>query len=593
MLLNMLQSFAATNKTSRPSRGANMKRFTGRRSSAGARLGALLGAVLLVAGACNPAADTGDQQSGATGEIKNPGVLVVTTDDEPESLDPAAIEDNGLGRSAVMLGYDRLLDIPEGTNELAPSVATEVPSVDNGLISEDGLTYTFNLRDDVKFQDESDLTADDVKYSWDRVMTMNLPEGQAQNFVSINEIRVVDDYTLEVELKEVDASFLYNVVASMPASIVNPDVVEANGGITPEQPNEFMSQNMAGSGQYRLVTWETGERLTFEINEDYWGEPAKEDLRWLNVQDPNVSTLGLRAGDHDIIEGVPAIIPDVEGAPGVIVNTDTPGLQLLQIGFNMNYRVEDLPKGDDIPADFFHNVRVRQAFSHAFDYESFIEGALSGAATRGSFFIPEGMYAHDENAPIYDYDLEKAEELFRESGWWDRGFTVSVIAEEDSSFTDQALILKDGIESLNPNFHVNVLALPEARFDELMARQPIPVAMWSWTTPEFRDPHAYYLDSAHPEGRWGTLAGLGRGYENPDEIAQMIEDANRELDPQARAELYAELQQVIYEQAPSILPAQEAVVLAYRDWLTNVSGNPMWPRPGLRYSLYGKGEDET
>jgi peptide/nickel transport system substrate-binding protein len=199
------------------------------------------------------------------------------------------------------------------------------------------------------------------------------------------------------------------------------------------------------------------------------------------------------------------------------------------------------------------------------------------------------MYGNDPDAPTYDYDPEKAEELFKESGWWDKGFTVSLVAEEDSVFTDQSLILKDGIEALNDKFHVNVMAIPESRFDEIMATTPIPIGLWSWTTPEFRDPDSYYMDSAHPDGRWGKLAGLGEGYENPDEIASMIEAANRELDLDKRADLYSELQKVMYDEAPSILPAQENIVLAYRDWLTNVTANPMWPRPGLRYSLYGKG----
>jgi peptide/nickel transport system substrate-binding protein len=563
---------------------------------------AIMFVLALLAAACNPAADPADTGAaggseagggaqGGGGDIKNPDALVIATDDEPENLDPAAIEDNGLGRTAVMHGYDRLLDVATEGTELIPSVATEVPTTANGGISEDGLTYTFNLRDDVKFHDGSDLTAEDVKYSWDRVMTMNLPEGQAQNFESIEEITAVDDHTLEVRLNRVDASFLYNVVASMPASIVNPDIVEENGGVQADTPNEFMAQNMAGSGQYKLISWERGERMSLEVNEDYWGEPAKEDLLWFNVQDPNVSTLGLRAGDYDIIEGVPAIIPDVEGAPGVVVDPDTPGLQLLQIGFNMNIAEDQLPEGDDVPADFFHDSRIRQAFNYSLDYDSINAGPLSGAATRGSFFIPNGMYGHDEEAPVYSYDPARAEELFKEAGVWDTGFTVSVIAEEDSIFEAQMLILKDGIEGLNENFHINAMALPEARFDELMAQQPIPVAMWSWTTPEFRDPHSYFMDSAHPEGRWGTLAGLGQGYEDPDEIARMIEEANQELDPDARVELYSELQQVMFEEAPSILPAQENVILAYRDWLHGVIANPMWPRPGLRYSLYSKGED--
>jgi peptide/nickel transport system substrate-binding protein len=543
----------------------------------------------LAGAACSPAADTDESSGGGGGDIKNPGVLTVATDDEPEGLDPAGAEDNGLGRTAIMAGYDRLLDIDPAGTDLIPSVATEVPTIDNGGISEDGLTYTFTLRDDVKFHDGSDLTAEDVVYSWERVMTMNLPEGQAENFATIESVSAPDATTFVVKLTQVDASFLYNVVASMPASIVNPDVVEANGGVAADTPNEFMSQNMAGSGQYILTSWERGERINFEVNDDYWGEPAKTDLRWFNVQDPNVYALGLRAGDYDIIEGIPTIIPDIEGAPGVIVNPDTPGLQLLQIGFNMNIPVDELPDGDTIPADFFHDKRVRQAFNYAFDYEAMKNGPLSGAATRGSYFIPEGMYGFDPEAPKYDYNLEEAERLFKETGWWDEGFTISLIAEEDSVFTNQSLILKDGLEGLNPKFRVNVMALPESRFDELMAETPIPVGMWSWTTPEFRDPHSYFMDSAHPDGRWGTLAGLGEGYENPDEIAAMIEAANSELDLDARAALYAELQQRMYDEAPSILPAQENIVLAYRDWLTDVTANPMWPRPGLRFSLYGKG----
>lgn len=551
------------------------------------RVSALFVVLLLVA-ACNPAADESDSEGGG-GEVQNPDFLVITTDDEPETLDPAGAADNGLGRAAVMYGYDRLLDVGPDTIELSPMLATEVPTLENGLISEDGLTYTFPLREDVTFHDGSDLTADDVVYSWERVMTMNLPEGQAFLFENIEEMRAVDDYTFEVTLKEVDASFLYGTVGAMPASIVNPEVVEENGGVADNEPNEFMDANMAGSGVYKFVNWQRGERLNLEINEDYWGEKAKLDLRWLNVQDPNVSTLGLRAGDYDMIEGVPAIIGDIEGAPGVELKTDTPGLQLLQIGFNLRFNEEDLPEGDTVPADFFHDVRVRQAFNYAFDYQAMIDGPLFGAATRGSYVLPQGLYGYDPEAPIFDYNLDRAEELFKETGWWDEGFTVSVIAEEDSSFTDQALILKDGLEGLNPKFRVNVQALPEARFDELMAQDPIPVAMWSWTSPEFRDPHAYMLDSAHPDGRWGTIAGFENGYEDPDAIADMITAAQRELDPDARAELYSELQQVLFDEAMWIFTAQESAVLAYRDWLTGVTVNPMWPRPALRYSLYGKG----
>ena len=192
-------------------------------------------------------------------------------------------------------------------------------------------------------------------------------------------------------------------------------------------------------------------------------------MRWDITTDGNVWELGLRAGDYDIIPGTPASIKNLKGASGVKVQSDLPGLQLLQIGFNLNIPEGDLPKGDTIPADFFQDKRVRQAFNYAFDYDAMRDWVLSGASTRGSFFIPKGMYGYDEKAPKYDYDPAKAEALFKEAGWWDKGFRLSVVVEGGNLFEEQALILKDGIEDLNEKFQINVMALPEARFDEIMA----------------------------------------------------------------------------------------------------------------------------
>lgn len=548
---------------------------------------AVLGVLVLLATACSPAADT---EGSGGGDVKNADVITMVIGEDPDSFDPAAIDDRGMGRAVLLHGYDRLLEFAPGSSDLVPSIASEVPTLENGGISPDGLTYTFTLRDDVTFQDGSELNSEDVVYSWNRVMTMNLPEGQASTFEPIKEMSAPDPTTFVVTLDEVDASFLNNVVVTMPASIVNSDVVESNGGVQAGTPNDYMAQNLAGSGPYKVTNWERGERVSFEVNEGYWGKPAKVDMRWDIAADGNVWELGLRAGDYDIIPGSPESIGDLQGAPGVVVESDLPGLQLLQIGFNLNIDEDELPEGDTIPADFFHDKRVRQAFNYAFDYDAMRESTLGGAATRGSFFIPEGMYGFDPKAPTYDYDLDEAERLFKEAGWWDEGFTLSIVVEGGNLFEEQALILKDGIEEINPKFRINVLALPEARFDEIMATQPISAAMWSWTTPEFGDPHPYFMDSAHPDGRWGELAGLGKGYDDPDAIASLIDAAKRELDPDARAEMYAELQQMMYEEAPSVLPGQENAVLAYRDWLNDVAANPLWPRPSVKLSYYDKGQ---
>src|SRR3546814_787589 len=185
---------------------------------------------------------------------QNPGVFVHAADDEPTTLGPAQVEPGEGGETVILQVYERLLEFAPTGPELIPALATEVPTLENGLISEDGLTYTFPIRQGVKFHDGSDLTAQDVKFSWDRVMTMDLPEGAADTLIDIvAETEVADDHTFRVMLKRPSASFLNGVVVAMVSSIVSQDAVEANGGVAAGQPNQFMAGNMVGTGPYRFT----------------------------------------------------------------------------------------------------------------------------------------------------------------------------------------------------------------------------------------------------------------------------------------------------------------------------------------------------
>ena len=150
------------------------------------RWAALLLALTMIAAACNSATsdttqpgdntETTDAPTGGD-QVKNPGLLVHAADDEPSTLDPAQVEPGEGGETVILQVYERLLEIGSGGPDLVPGLALEVPTVDNGLISADGMTYTFKLREGVKFHDGTDFTASDVKYSWDRVIEMDLPEG--------------------------------------------------------------------------------------------------------------------------------------------------------------------------------------------------------------------------------------------------------------------------------------------------------------------------------------------------------------------------------------------------------------------------------
>lgn len=569
------------------------------------RVLALLFALMLLAVACTGAEESGETEdspgggeitaeSGGEGEGGGEEAPVDTfvhaADDEPLSLDPAGVEPGEGGETMILQVYERLLEIDPNGPELIPGLSTEVPDDENGLISEDALTYTFPIREGVTFHDGSDLTADDVKYSWDRVMEMDLPEGAGGLLSdSIAETAVTDDGEFEVTLQKASASFLRSVTTAMVASVVSEDAVEGNGGIAAGEPNQFMQTNMVGTGPYSFGAWNRGENIQFEIFEDYWGEPANLDLRVEIVPDPDVRVLGLRAGEYDMIETDPSFIGDVEGAEGVELFTEGLLVEPIHIAFNLNIPTDEIPPEDTVGADFFHDPRIRRAFNLAYDYEAFLNGALGGFGDFNSHYIPQGVFGYDPEAPVYDSpDLAEAERLFREAGVWDEGFTVSVVTEEANLFEIAALVLKDSLEGLNPNLRVRVVAVAEAQFDEAHASDPVPYPMWVKNADPFADPDAYMQAYEHPDGQWGEVHGFRQGYEDPDQIASLIDDAAVEIDETRRAELYSELQQLLYDDPMWIIAAQEGIANAHRSEVEGFVLNTLWPRPNVKFALFDK-----
>lgn len=564
------------------------------RKSIAWRMLALIAILALVTAACSAGettddttGDTGTGSTAASGEVPNPDVLVVTVNDDVFNLDPAAVNGNDVGMDVILNVYDRLVALAPEDGSVIPSLATEVPTVDNGMVSEDGLTYTFPLREDVVFSDGSEMTAEDVKYSWDRVVEMNLPEGQAPLFENVVETTVVDDHTFEVTLNQVDASFLAFLAAHPVASVVSQDAVEGNGGIAAGQPNEYMAQNMVGTGPYTLASWERADRMQFDINPDYWGEPAHLPVRWELIVDSPAT--GMQAREYDIVDISPTDVPSFEGIEHAVVDTSVLDLQVLQIGMNMNIAEGALPEGDTIPLDFFQDVRIRQAFNYAFNYQGYIDGILGGLGGRNSFILPVEMYGYDPDAPIYETDPAMAEQLFTEAGYWEEGFTVSIYSDQThEGFTGAALTLKDSIEALNPNFHVNVLAVPEAQFDEVLATDPLPTGMWSYTSSQYSTPDAYLFDSALSDGRYGAVNSFVDGYTDAAAVDELINSARTALDEQTRLDILSEIQNVLYEEAMWIMPANEGAPTARGDWVTGHVENPMWPRPSQYWALYDK-----
>lgn len=552
-----------------------------------AALGLVLSACVGSSGGGDAAGTSPGDSGGGTAAVSNASVIVHAQNGEPSSLDPARAEQGEKGEAFIDNVYERLLDVgPEGP-ELIPSLATEVPTQENGLVSEDRLTYTFPLRQGVKFHDGTDFTAEDVVFSWQRAMTMNLPEGQASALVdSIASMRAVDESTFEVTLNEPDASFLYSVVLNPVASIVSPDAVEANGGVVADTPSEWMDTNMVGTGPYVFDSWKRGESLLMTVNPDYWGTKAGADVRWDITPEESSRVLALQAGDADIIDISPSNVSDVEGVEGVSIYENGLLLEPIHLGFNM--RSDALPDGDTIPSDFFADKRIRQAFNYAFDYDTYINSFLDGYGARYTSYIPQGVFGYDATAPVYEYDPAKAAELLQQTEYWDKGFTVSILVQAgEPEFEGVALLMKDGIEKLNPNFKVNVVNQAETQFDENLGADPVPYALWVKNADPGADPHQFFDPLQHPDGDWGSKHGMREAYADPDKIAELIDAGKATVNPEERAAIYAELQRLLYEDPMWVYAAQEGLAFPYRSWLNGFVVNPLWRGP--HYEYYSKG----
>jgi peptide/nickel transport system substrate-binding protein len=239
-------------------------------------------------------------------DIKQGGSMIVTYKDDVSTLDPA-IGYDWQNWSMIKSLFDGLMDYEPGTTILTKDLAEDF------TISGDGTVYTFALRKGVKFHNGRELTADDVKYSLDRVTNPKTQSPGAGFFASIKGydavasgeatsltgVTVVDPYTVKIELGHPDATFLH-VMAINFSSVVPKEEVEKWGADFGKHP--------VGAGAFKLAEWTLGQRLLFERNKDYWnaGMPKLDEITFEVGQEPVVALLRLQRGETDIPgDGIP------------------------------------------------------------------------------------------------------------------------------------------------------------------------------------------------------------------------------------------------------------------------------------------------
>jgi peptide/nickel transport system substrate-binding protein len=488
---------------------------------------------------------------------------------EPGEADPATAYD---ARSATLINnvYDRLLTYEgDDATTFAPMLA------ESWEVSSDGLVITFHLRKNATFHDGAPVNAEAVRYSLNRVLTMNQPPAwMLAQMMDLDSTVVVDEYTVEIHLTQAYAAAL-GVLTHSVASIVNPAVVEANGGVVADQENTWMNQNEggAGSGPYALEEWIPAERLTFERYDAYWGGAAlTKTIECPIVFEVGTRVLLLLAGDADVHDYFPETnVADLEGAPNLsILYPPTFNIDFISLGCRGTMAEK----------------AVRQAVSYAFPYDIVLEFVYNGLAIRSTGPIPSGMFGFVDPAADkrYTHSIVKANQILDAAGWaWPHtageGYRVkdgvelgmevlAPIGEEVKM--QEALLWQDSLKQIGFNLHIREIVY--AIMYKTVRNHETDGIMSGWL-PDYADPDNY-VDAICNSGNADAI--YGDQYNNPDMDALILR-AKSEADVTARADLYRQIQELSFEDAPYVWVAQRSNVIVLGNDVRGFYYNPILP----------------
>ncbi len=509
-------------------------------------LAALLAVAALAAGLTACGSESGGGDGGDTSsEPVQGGTLNVAFQGEPTELDPAIaweVESWAIERLCYQTFLNYASKTGEPGTELIPELATEVPSAENGGISEDGTVYTFKLRQGVTFAApvSREVTAEDFKYSFERMMSEPLAPATffytgivgAQDFIDgkakeVKGFKVVDDSTVEITLQKADSSFL--MAMTMPfTSVVPKEWVQKWG--------KKFNRNPLGTGMYVFEKWVPGQSITMKRNPDYWeeGKPYIDDMDFTFSANTSTALLKLQQGDIQILgDGIPAadfvrVSQDPDYKDRIVSDN-----QIAWYYVFMN--VLEKP---------FDNAKVRQAVNYAIDTAK-VQKLLKGQAKALNQIFPAGMPGNDADATFYSYDPEKAKQLLSEAGFAD-GFKCTFYGHNVDPFPTLAQAIQADLKAVGIDASI-----------KLMDRATY------WDFISLKDSHAgiglsdWYQDFPDPSDWIGPMftnpidGSANSSFYESSEVDDLYAQAITELDETARLDLYGQMQDIIMEDAPT------------------------------------------
>ena len=462
-------------------------------------------------------------------EVTKGGELKIALTSSPKNLDP--VKYTGTYESQIIYQVcDIVVIYDKELTEILPSLATEWTS------SDDGMEYTFTIRDDVYFQpgqyqDGRKMTAEDVAYSLNRSAT----ESAMNRLDMLDYAEAVDETHVKAVLKAPSAVFLTALTNSGNA-VVPKEEVEGWG-------DEF-GNHLVGTGPYAMESFELDQQAVLVKNDKYFlGEPNLDKVIFKVITDQNQEANALRTGEVDIAL-------QLTGETVKIVAEDETVNLLKKPGIQINYAYFNMVNGPTA------DPKVREALIKAVDYDELAAGVYQYGEGEGACLpLPKASWGYDASveADVPEYDPEGAKKLLEEAGYGD-GFTLNMYITNETFRQKASTILQSYWKMIGVDLKINTVEW--GTFSETAASGKADVfAMgWSW----YPDPY-FFFDKMFASSAIGTL-GNGQGYSNP-EVDQLLSDALIETDQAKRAEIYKKALKLITNDDPGIFYGNPAECL--------------------------------
>lgn len=483
--------------------------------------------------------ETTEEPVAGTDESAAPSEIVIAVDGDFMSMDPSQ-STNATDRHVFFNVYDGLLRM--GTKgEMEPGLA------EKWEVSEDGMEYTFYLRQGVKFHDGADFNADVAKWNIERSMRETASQAGALSVVSA--VEAVDEYTLKITLSEA-APFLWKM-AERPGLMISPNSADENGELIEEKP--------VGTGPFVFVEWVRDDHLTLVKNENYWdeGKPYISTVTFRPIPDSNVRVLELKSGNVQLIEKVPPQEMEALNATDGLKAIQEPGIGYAYVWLN----------GAKAP---FDKLEVRQALGYAIDREEISALATFDTGLPGISPIAPSSWAFDSDYKGFSYDPEKAKELLDQAGLSD-GFSFTLAIPPWEEFISSAQVMKEQWAAVGINAEIVQIELNSLL--EKMYNKDFDALYIDYSGRIDPDPSLYELTGCEGADNWSSICN--------EEADKLMLEARSTIDEAQRKELYFQAVPLVVEQQVSQLYiSYMGNLIAYSDNLDFVY------YPDARFRLY-------